>query len=128
MKAFFNTKSIVGRVLIVSLLAGGLVFASTLAVNMFVPTPTEASDCCRNAEQETAKGEISSKSNCCARHNLLPTTSSDDDCPCKAEGCNASSCSDCTPKKCPTDATCNDGNVDCGCNGQCNAYACNDDC
>ena len=44
MKAFFNTKSIVGRIVIVSLLAGGLVFAGTVAVNIFVPTPTDASD------------------------------------------------------------------------------------
>lgn len=128
MKAFFNTKSIVGRIVIVSLLAGGLVFASAVAVNMFVPTPTEASNCCGSTELGGTKDKTSGQSNCCGGGKALPTTSSDDDCPCNAGGCDASSCSDCTPKKCPTDATCNDGNIDCGCDGQCNSYACNDDC
>ena len=62
MKAFFNTKSIVGRVLIVSLLAGGLVFAGAFAVNIFVPTPTEASDCCGSVASGTDPDGISSTS------------------------------------------------------------------
>jgi len=92
MKAFFNTKSIVRRVLIVSLLAGGVVFAGTFAVNMFVPTPTEASDCCGSVASGTDPDGISSEmESCCGSNDTTLTTSSA--CSCGHSNCPGGSCS-----------------------------------
>ena len=101
MKVLFNSKSIVGRVLIVSLLVGGLVFAGTIAVNMFVPTPTEASNCCGSGEQGAASDSISSESKeCCAKEDSIITASS--------------SCS-CGYSNCPDACTCGNNSKNCGC-------------
>ncbi len=86
MKVLFNTKSIVGRVVIVLLLTGGLVFAGTFAVNMFVPTPAVASSCCSGAEQGAASDSISSESKgCCAKEESI--TSSSSSCSCEYANC-----------------------------------------
>ncbi|MCE2413158.1 hypothetical protein J4G07_04070 [Candidatus Poribacteria bacterium] len=103
MKAFFNTKSIVGRVLIVSLLAGGLVFAGAFAVNIFVPTPTEASDCCGGSESELATDGVSSKlEGCCgsAKGNLTVTS----------EPCNCMGNSTCSTSTCSSSSSCSGTN------------------
>ena len=123
MKAFFNTKSIVGRALIVSLLAGGLVFAGTLAVNMFVPTPTNAASCCGGTEQGTNLDETSSEmESCCGSNDTTLTTSSacscvsNSSCPCSSggscgtksgcsNGCN-SSCGNCDGTICSKSTPC----------------------
>lgn len=70
------TQSIVGRVLTVSLLIGGLLLASAFAVNVFVSTPTQASNCCGGSKispasdgvPSTLKGhyEDSATFNCCS--------------------------------------------------------------
>lgn len=110
MKTFFSTKSIVGRVLIVSLLAGGLVFASTFAVNMFVPTPTDAASCCGSVDQVTTSDDSSSETGrCCPEMADTLTTSSS--CSCGHSNCpggscscggNSRSCSGCNKCGCPS--------------------------
>ena len=124
MKAFFNTKSIVGRVLIVSLLAGGLVFAGTLAVNMFVPTPTDAASCCGSVNQVTTSDDSSSElENCCGSKDTTLTTSSacscvsNSSCPCSSggscgtksgcsNGCSSSLCGSCDGTICSKSTPC----------------------
>ena len=124
MKAFFNTKSIVGRMLIVSLLAGGLVFAGTLAVNMFVPTPTDAASCCGGTEQGTnPDGTSSEMGSCCESNDGTLTTSSacscvsNSSCPCSSggscgtksgcsNGCSSSSCGSCDGTICSKSTPC----------------------
>ena len=118
MKVLFNRKSIVGRVVIVSLLAGGLVFAGTFTVNMFVPTPTEASDCCEDSKQATTlAGNASELENCCRGSKAIPTTSSD----CRCTGTSCGSCSSSgacgsTKPGCPDGASCK-GSDSCSCDG-----------
>ena len=117
MKAFFNTKSIVRRVLIVSLLAGGLVFAGAFAVNIFVPTPTEASDCCGSSESEPATDVNSNElENCCSSSKTIPTTSSS--CSCTGTDCGSCSSGKCSTTKpgCPDGASCK-GTDGCSCDG-----------
>jgi len=89
----FNTKSIVGRVLILSLLVGGLVCAGTFAVNTFVPTPTEAANCCGSAEQGTNLDRTYSEMESCCGNNDGPLTTSskcscvsNSSCPCSSSG------------------------------------------
>lgn len=102
MKVLFNTKSILGRVVIVSLLTGGLVFASTFAVNTFVPTPAVASSCCSGAEQSAASDSVSGESKgCCAKEVGITSTSSS--CSCEYSNCPGSSC------------TCGNNDKGCGC-------------
>lgn len=113
MKAFFNTKSIVGRVLIVSLLAGGLVFAGTLAVNMFVPTPTEASNCCGVTESELAKDGTSNKLEGCCGSTKGPLTVTSDPCKCLGN-------STCSTSTCSSSGSCNGAN---GCHPDCNCHS-----
>ena len=104
MKTLFNTKSIVGRVLIVSLLAGGLVFAGTFAVKTFVPTPAVASSCCSGTEQGAASDSISSESKeCCAAKASIMSSSSD--CSCGYSNCHKRPCS------------CQNSSKTCGCTG-----------
>ena len=77
------TQGIVGRVLAVSLITGGLVLASAFAVNVFVSTPTGASNCCHGSKisptsdgtPSTSKGhcEDSATFNCCS----IPKTSAE---------------------------------------------------
>ena len=97
MKNFFNTKSIVGRVLIVLLLAGGLVFAGAFAVNIFVPTPTDAASCCGGVEQGTTSDDTSSEASeaksCCAVKAGTAGTASG--CGCGHSNCPTSTCSGC---------------------------------
>ena len=115
MKAFFNTKSIVGRILIVSLLVSGLAFAGTFAVNLFVPTPTEAANCCGTAEQGTTlDGNPSELGNLHGSSKLVLTTSSD---PCNCMGnstCSTSTCS--SSSSCSGTNSCKSG---CGDNKGC---------
>lgn len=120
-KGFFNPKNIVGRVLIVSLLAGGLVFAGTFAVNTFVPTSTEASDCCGVSEvgdavdgtqTETASdvdiaadGNPGKQTGCCAAGKRSNTVTS--------------SCS-CGHSNCPSTCSgCSGSDQSCGCHSDC---------
>lgn len=122
MKAFFNTKSIVGRVLIVSLLAGGLVFAGTLAVNMFVPTPTDAASCCGGKRTATPDGNADELENCCggAKHSL--TVSS---------GCTCLGNSTCPTSRCSSSASCGGANgchPDCNCHSDPNSAGCTSSC
>ena len=127
MKVPFNTKSIIGRVVIVLLLAGGLIFAGMFSVNTFVPTPAVASSCCGGAEQGAASDSISSESEgCCAKegstigpagsccsHTTCPDDNpdktcntcggSDKDCTCKAQDTNS----------CPCEKICEEGSYSC---------------
>ena len=123
MKAFFNTKSIVGRIVIVSLLAGGLVFASAVAVNMFVPTPTEASNCCERVELTTAPDENPIElQRCCSDKNSSITASS---CSCGHANCPGGSCScDGSSKSCSSvcgtcscSSICDSGSFSCSTQG-----------
>ena len=118
MKAFFNTKSIVGRVLIVSLLAGGLVFAGAFAVNMFVPTPTDAASCCGSVASGIDPDEISSEmESCCGSNDTTLTTSSA--CSCTGTSCGSCSSSGAcgsTKPGCPDGASCK-GTDGCSCDG-----------
>ena len=109
MKAFFNTKSIVGRVLIVSLLAGGLVFAGAFAVNIFVPTPTDAASCCGSVDQVTTSDDSSSETGRCCPEMADPLTTS-------------SSCS-CGHSNCP-DGSCSCGGSSKSCNSSCGTCSC----
>ena len=123
MKAFFNTKSTVGRVMIVSLLASGLVFASTFAVNMFVPTPTEASNCCEGAELATVPDGNSSElqRHCTGRKGSITASS----CSCGHSNCPGGSCScggsskSCrsTCGTCSCSSICDKGSFSCGTQG-----------
>ncbi len=111
MKTLFNSKSIVGRVLIVSLLSGGLVFAGTIAVNMFVPTPTEVSNCCRSVDQVTTSDSnvnSSETGRCCVEIKNTLTVSS-------------SSC--CTHANCPG-GSCSCGGASKTCKGVCGTCSC----
>jgi len=133
MKTFFNTKSIVGRVLIVLLLATGLVFASTFAVNMFVPAPTEASNCCGGAEQGTDTDATPSvPEGCCESGNTFSTTStSDDDCECGDSGCSCSSYNACggPSDRCPSSCDVGDGGACSSCVAKCGGgYQCSGEC
>ena len=118
MKALFNTKSIVGRVLIVSLLAGGFVFVGAFAVNMFVPTPTDAASCCGGTEQRTNLDGTSGEMRSCCESNVTTLTTS------SACSCTGTSCGSCsssgacgsTKPGCPDGASCQ-GTDGCSCDG-----------
>lgn len=83
---FFSTPNVLGRLMVILLFAGGLVFAG--AYDGFV-VETEASGCCGGGVDDA----IFSSSSCCA-----PTKS------CKS-GCNQSAAGECGPGNgslCPT--------------------------
>ena len=113
MKGIFTGKDVVGRFITVLLIASGFIFA--IAFNGFV-VQTEAKSCCG--------GGID--------FPIFTSGSNNDDCACNAGGCDASNCDNCTPKKCPDNATCNEDEngaaIDCGCDAKCNSNACNNDC
>lgn len=92
MKVLFNTKSILGRVVIVLLLTGGLAFAGTFAVNTFVPTPAVASSCCSGAEQGTTSDDVSGESKGCCVETKDTLTVSSSSC-CTHANCSGGSCS-----------------------------------
>lgn len=107
-----------GRVLIVSLLAGGLVFAGAFAVNIFVPTPTDAASCCGSVDQVTTSDDSSSElENCCGSKDTTLTTSSA--CSCTGTSCGSCSSSGAcgsTKPGCPDGASCK-GTDGCRCDG-----------
>ena len=106
MKALFNTKSIVGRVVIVLLFTGGLVFAGTFSVNTFVPTSAVASSCCAGAAQDAASDDVSGESNgCCAEKGSTISASS--------SCCSHSNCPGTNPEK--TCNTCGGSDRGCSC-------------
>ena len=103
-ETLFNTKSVVGRVVIVLLLTGGLAFAGTFAVNTFVPTSAVASNCCAGAEQDTASDSASSElKECCAVKASIMSSSST--CSCGYANCPGGSC------------ICQNSSKTCGCTG-----------
>ncbi len=105
MKVLFNTKSIVGRIAIVSLLAGGLVFAGMFSMNTFVPTPVVASSCCASAGQGAASDDVSSESEgCCAKEGSTINAGS---------CCSHPTCPDDNPNK--TCNTCGGNDRECDC-------------
>ena len=120
MRAFFNTKSIIARVVIVSLIAGGFVLAGAFAVNVFVPTPIEASSCCGNGDQDTtADCNSSDMMNSDGDDTVVTLTSTR--CTCAGSTCGScclsSKCDGGTKPGCPDNASCK-GTDGCSCDGR----------
>ncbi len=139
LKNFLNRRVTLGRLIVVLLFAGGLVFAGTFD-GFVVKTEAEKSSCCGGdttcSNSTIAQSEIQS---CCGSGEIaaLPINGTkgtgsvlDDDDPCEClggdHGCGSTSCDpedeDCSVMKCPEGC-----GGDCGCTAQCGSYACGSD-
>ena len=112
-RTFFSTPNILGRLMIVLLFAGGVVFAG--AFDGFV-VETEASSCCGGGMDDA----------------IFSSSSSCDEEKCNECGCGISGCSGCAIIGCGTGCKCPDKTND-SCGGVCSSSTdkdalCNNDC
>ena len=134
LKNLLNRRVTLGRLIVVLLFAGGLVFAGTFD-GFVVKTEAEKNSCCGGdvtcSDNAIAQPEVKS---CCGSSKIaaLPSNGTDssvseDDDPCGCitqTECGSTSCdpNKCTVMKCATGC-----GGDCGCTAQCNTTDCSTD-